>query len=428
MSISSSSSVLLLHETKGDPVAAPLTKISEAFGSEKCPQLLLQCRSEESEIRQRALAVLCEELRNPLSVVACLRGSRAEENKALQTLSKSLGRTDFLSRVRAAEALFEVSKDGNGIGAMLLEPGLSIVLPALLKAARDDSKQIKYFVFGTMANLADTPDGARVLVKFGAPAELLRYLTGRIDRLKGSSAIADRSEDGRLDDSATAAVLRAVYGLCGLQDGLSACLPTVQLSVALLNTETGTAPPPLITLSPLSDDVLVSDGAIAAARLLSLLCFSSKGADLAVKACAIEALVLMLRHITVILTSVSNGQGMKRSTVNFEDTPAGAQLKRSNLATISALAACTCSDEAKQRFLPCEGSIDALCMLLSSTDGATKLAALKAVSNCAVHPETRLALRQHPLCLRSIRALLADNGGITDRHARVAEQAVLWEA
>ena len=117
---------------------------------------------------------LCVELRNPLSVSSCFCGPRAEENKALQTLSKSLGRTDFLSRVRASEAFCEAAKDANGIAAMLSEPDLTAVLPALMRAARDDSRQVKYFVFCTMANLAETADGARVLVKFGAPAELLR--------------------------------------------------------------------------------------------------------------------------------------------------------------------------------------------------------------------------------------------------------------
>ena len=101
--MASSSSTLYIHETKGNPTDAAPTKISEAFGSEKCPKLIEQCKQENQEIRQRALRVLCDELRNPLSIVQCLKGPRAEEFGALQCLSKNLGRKDLISRVRSAE-------------------------------------------------------------------------------------------------------------------------------------------------------------------------------------------------------------------------------------------------------------------------------------------------------------------------------------
>ena len=241
--------------------------------------------------------------------------------------------------------------------------------------------------------------------------------------------MSDCSEDGRLEDSATAAVLRAVYGICALEKGLSACLPVVQLCVSLIDNETSVEVAPLISISPLVDNILVSAEAVETARLLSFICFSPDGAKLAVQAHAVESLMKMLRHIASISESVQRSQSVdNKKKISLDGTALGSQLQRSNLAAVSALAACTGSDDAKMRILPCEGSIDALCSLLGSADLPTKIAALKVVSNIAVHPETRHALRHHPLCLRGIRAMRADGGGLMDRHARVAEEAVLWEA
>lgn len=168
------SKAIYLHETKPDPIESAPTKISEAFGNEKCPKLIIQCKSENSEIRQKALAVLCDELKNPLSIVACFKGPKAEELKSITTLSNSLGRNDLLSRVRAAEAFFEASKDGNGVSALLTEPESSILFRALIKACRDESIDVKYFVFNCLSFISNTPDGSRAIVKFSGVHEFLR--------------------------------------------------------------------------------------------------------------------------------------------------------------------------------------------------------------------------------------------------------------
>ena len=152
------------------------------------------------------------EFRNPLSVVACLKGPRAGDLQAIQCLAKSLARSDFPSRVRAAEALFEASKDGNGSSAILMEPDNAIILPALIKAAKDDSKQVKFFVFSCLAALSDTPDGSFQIVKYGGVSELLEFLQFR---LKAKATELSRilpgefeSDSSSSDDQSTAAVLR----------------------------------------------------------------------------------------------------------------------------------------------------------------------------------------------------------------------------
>ena len=80
-------------------------KISEAFGSGKCLKLIEQCKSENIEIRQKALAILCEELRNPFSVVECFRNPNSLGLQALHCLSKNLAQNDIISRVRSAEVI-----------------------------------------------------------------------------------------------------------------------------------------------------------------------------------------------------------------------------------------------------------------------------------------------------------------------------------
>ena len=125
--------------------------------------------------------------------------------------------------------------------------------------------------------------------------------------------------------------------------------------------------------------------------------------------------------------------GTRKSSNNRKASSVAAAdaFRRTNLSSLHALAAITASDEAKVRFLPCPGSIECLCNLLSSpeTDMQVKLTALKVVSNAAVFPAARGTMRSHPFCLRSIRALKGEgNGGVLARHAKIAEDAVLWEA
>ena len=80
-------------------------RISEAFGSGKCPKLVEQCKSDNVEVRQQALAVLCEELRNPFSVVDCFLNPKLPGLRAIYCLSENLHQNDLLSRVRSAEVL-----------------------------------------------------------------------------------------------------------------------------------------------------------------------------------------------------------------------------------------------------------------------------------------------------------------------------------
>ena len=95
---------------------------------------------------------------------------------------------------------------------------------------------------------------------------------------------------------------------------------------------------------------------------------------------------------------------------------------------MNALTAATASDQAKLRFLPCDGSIDAVCNLLAGNEISVKLAALKLVSNISVYPQARTALRANELCLKNIRALREVGDARFERHAKIAEDAVLWEA
>lgn len=415
-----------MHETKGNPTDANETKICEAFGSEKCPKLIEQCKVENQEIRQRALRVLCDELRNPLSVVECLKGPRAEELQALQCLAKNLTRKDLISRVRSAEAFAEASKDSNGKLAMLTEANSAIVFPALIKAARDESKDVQMFVFSCLAYLCEVVDGCTALIINDGVSELLRFLHLRNTGGYGSS----------LEDETATFVLRAITSCCSLEDGLLACLKLPPSSKhkggkKTTHTKVDSSLPSAVDLCVellVKENMVpaVAGGRISArstesSRAIAFICFSETGRDMAIVTGAVEALVALL----VRLRELSANAVGEKSIVDDKQVDS---LRQAKLAAVNALSALTASDDAKLKFLPCPESVDAVSYLLSSNDTVVQLTTLKLVSNIVVYPATRMAMRENASCLKSIRALREAENPVFQRHARIAEEALLWEA
>lgn len=406
------------HETKGDPTDVSPAKISEAFGSGKCPKLIEQCKSDNIEIRQRALAVLCYELRNPLVVVDCLLSPNSTTLQALQCLSRNLSQNDLLSRVRSAEAFAKAAEDANGKVAILHERNVGVVLPSLIKAARDDSMKVRLLVFRCLANLCETVAGAKSLVRYQGVTELLRLL-----QLLGEGGYA-----GTDDDETCTYALRAIASCCALHDGLIACLNISEID----NEENYTVKSPSSAVA-LSVQIILAENTVPAiaggtltgrateaSRTLSLICFSELGRDSAIDAGAVEALISLLSRLRELSGNTVGEKKMISDGPNL--------LSDAKLSTVNALSALTASDEAKLRFLSLGQSLDAICSQLNSNESAIQLAVLKVLSNVAVCPSIRLTLRKDPNCLKHIRAIRDSGSKIFERHAKIAEDAILWEA
>ena len=259
---------------------------------------------------------------------------------------------------------------------MLHESDVGVVIPSLIKATRDDSMKVRLLVFRCLAHLCETVAGAKSLVRYQGVEELLRLL--QVRGQEGYSGIND-------DETCTYA-LRAITSCCALHDGLIACLNStdggtplsaVALSVQIILAEN--------TVPAIPGGSLTAR-ATEASRTLSVICFSEVGRDNAISAGALEALISLLSRLRVLS---GNTIGEKRINTSVSNI-----FTEAKLSTVNALAALTASDEAKLRILPLDNSLDVICSQLNSNESAIQLAVLKVVSNIAVCPATRLALRQ----------------------------------
>jgi hypothetical protein len=66
--------------------------------------------------------------------------------------------------------------------------------------------------------------------------------------------------------------------------------------------------------------------------------------------------------------------------------------------------------------------------MLIINDKSIQLSTLKLISNISVYPPARRQMRGNSFCLSNIRYLKENNGSLFQKHAEIAENAVLWEA
>ena len=108
------------------PVPKAETVIVEAFGMRKCPKLVEQVASENDETRRNALAVLCDEMHNPVSVTGCV------EAGAVGILNQYVSKSqDAETKERASRAFAIMASDANGRAAMLAQNSAYEVIPAI---------------------------------------------------------------------------------------------------------------------------------------------------------------------------------------------------------------------------------------------------------------------------------------------------------
>ncbi|GMI21266.1 hypothetical protein TeGR_g5309 [Tetraparma gracilis] len=151
------------HEAKGMPILVQEEKVVEAFGALKCPKLIAQISQENNTVlRNNALKVLCEELRNPYSASGVTNVGAVPVLTSLTTKSE-----DKNTRENASKALAAIAVDSNGRASMIKEDAPGQVLSAI----SDSSPVVRSNVYEALQSLSCVRAGVSALVAAGyAPA------------------------------------------------------------------------------------------------------------------------------------------------------------------------------------------------------------------------------------------------------------------
>lgn len=164
------------HEAKLNPIEKDETVIVEAFGARKCPKLVEQVQSEKLAVKRNALAVLCSEFSNPMSIRGCV------EAGIMQVLCDYIaGDADDLTRERASQALALAAWDANGRVAMLDEGVAAKIMPAL-----DDAVVVvRRNVLEALVNYScATIREVRSIVGAGYPTTLVAKAASEVDEVQ----------------------------------------------------------------------------------------------------------------------------------------------------------------------------------------------------------------------------------------------------
>lgn len=140
------------HETKGEIVQKDSSVIVEAFGNRRCAKLIEQVMSEDAVTRNHALAVLCDEMHNPLSVQGCV------ESGMIQVLNNYIAKSeDPETKERASKAISIAAMDANGRNSMLALNSALEIQPGVddpnVEVRRNVYESLVNFTKGTLPNL-----------------------------------------------------------------------------------------------------------------------------------------------------------------------------------------------------------------------------------------------------------------------------------
>mmetsp|Transcript_26767 Transcript_26767/g.95536 ORF Transcript_26767/g.95536 Transcript_26767/m.95536 type:complete len:349 (-) Transcript_26767:95-1141(-) len=139
--------------------------LQAAFGRGMCPKLVGEVKSAKRAVRVNALAVLCDELRNPISVVGCV------EAGVVDVLNDQVkADPDALTRKRASKALEICARDANGRTSML-----KCATPQAVFGALDDTEdEVRSNVYEALIRLSDGDfKGMQALIAANYPATLV---------------------------------------------------------------------------------------------------------------------------------------------------------------------------------------------------------------------------------------------------------------
>lgn len=196
------------HEAKGMPILNQEEKVVEAYGAQKCPKLVSQIsQSSNAVLRNNALKVLCEELRNPYSAAGCVRSGVVPVLNDLTTTSPVAE-----TRQASSKALATLAVDSNGRAAMIESESAKVVV----KALSDADAKVRANVYDALLNLSAVRAGVDALVSAGYPLILVG---------KGGSEV----------DDVRHLPLQLLYNCIKNEEGLSAALEGDAVTVCIDN-------------------------------------------------------------------------------------------------------------------------------------------------------------------------------------------------
>jgi hypothetical protein len=164
-----------LSENKDNVQPIPKTKIVEAYGLQKCPKLVEQVADDDLSVRVNALAVLCDEFRNPYIIQGCAQAG------IVKILSAMISDPDHTTRVRASRALCLLATDANGLEAILYEEE---VLREILSGSNDHSHDVRSHVYECLYHCTRTMNGIDACVNASVTTEFVNLLLNETDELK----------------------------------------------------------------------------------------------------------------------------------------------------------------------------------------------------------------------------------------------------
>jgi len=365
-------------ENKGQPGDIPETKIVEAYGLRKCPKLVGQIAGSILEVRQNALAVLCEEFKNPYSVTGC-----ADEG-VIKVLSQMVNDPDFTTRVRTTKALALAATDAKGLSAILFDEAI----PQILNGINDPADMVRGNVYDCLSHVSSTAEGAHACVENGVTRAFVAALMNE-------------------DDSLKAVMLKTIYNMVGCEQGLVEAITSnaVQHCISLLSKSVEYSKSINAAVNGKSIELNYSpyEPAILseAARALGFMCFDGRAKLVALDNGAVEQLIGLLKYKTDASSDV-------RSSVSIS------------------LMAISITDEGKKQIYNHQG-VDNIIAMLYDDSKIVLLNTLKIISNIAIYPKTRELLLEDSTCCIKLKKLTKVDDRVIPRHAQIALDAVNWK-
>jgi len=264
--------MIILHEAKGAAIVMDETLIMPAFGAGMCPKLVDEVQSTKRNVRVNALLVLCDEFKNPESVVGCV------EAGVIEVLNEQTSTDpDPLTRHRASKALTVCARDANGRLAMLAANTAQAVTSALC----DDENYVRQHVYEALIELSKgSIRGVRALIAANYPATLV-----------GKAA----NEVVALQPLALQLLCNCLYDDKGLEDALGHS--AVETCITLLG----------------SFDTAVRR---EAANTLSTLCFAEMAKMSAIQGEAVKVLITLLKDPEQLVRCAAAGALMAITTTD----------------------------------------------------------------------------------------------------------------
>jgi len=239
---------LTLHEVKENPPSPDKQKVVEAFGVRKHPKLVEQLQMEPIHVKVESLRALCNELRNPYSVVGCVNAG------VIKVLIEMIKNPEVVVRQGVSKAFSVGSTDANFRRAMTAESIAADLLPVL----NDNDIKVRQNIYEALLSFSEPLPGAGQLVESSYPKILCQKSSNEVEEIKPYSLSLLR---------------HCLKTEAGLDEALDH--EAVQICIKLLSSES-------------------ADIKREAAQCLSILCFSDMAKEIAITNSAVARLCEIL--------------------------------------------------------------------------------------------------------------------------------------